>query len=62
MTTEALQSLGATLNFIENVLNMLDNNVDARRVDNSTAMKDIFKKISTTMTEPLCLSEKLQNL
>ena len=50
VTTEALESLGATLNFIEIWIKLLDKNYDARRIAYITAMKYIFKKIPTTMT------------
>ena len=51
VTTESLETLGATLNFIEILIKLLDNNYDTRRVAYSIAMKDLFKQIPTTMTK-----------
>ena len=41
---------------------MLDDNYDARRIAYSTDMKEMFKKISTTMTRPLSPRPKVQKL
>ena len=38
-TTEALESLGSTFNFIEILIKLLENNFDARGISHSTAMK-----------------------
>ena len=62
MIAEALESLGATLNFIEIWLKLLDGYYDARRVAYSTAMKEMFKQIPTTMTKPLITRNKVQKL
>ena len=52
-TTEALEALGATLNFIEE-------NYDRRCVAYSTDMKDMFKKIFQTMIKGLTPKQKIQ--
>ena len=39
---------------------MLENNYDYRRVAYRTAMKEMFKKITTTMTKPLIQKQKAQ--
>ena len=44
MTTEALESLGTTFNFIEIWIKLSENNYDARCVAYSTAMKEMLKK------------------
>ena len=62
VTTEALESLSDTLNFIDIWLKLLDENYDARRVDYITAMKEMFKQIPTTMTKPLGAKQKVQEL
>ena len=54
--------MGATLNFIEIWLKLLDNNYDARRVACITAMKEMFKQTPTTMTKPLSPKQKVQKL
>ena len=61
-TTEALRALGATLNFIEIWIKLLDNNYDARRVSYSTAIQEMFKQIPTTMTKPLSPRKKVQKI
>ena len=40
----------------------MDDNYDAIRVAYITAMKDMFKKIPTTITKPLSLKRKFQKL
>ena len=62
VTTEAVEALGATLNFIEICLKMLDKDYEARRLAYITAMKDMFKQIHTTMTKPLITKQKVQKL
>ena len=62
MRTESLEALGATLNFIEIWLKLLDKNYDARLIAYSTAIKDIFKQIPTTMTKPLIPRQKVQKI
>ena len=62
MTIEALETLGASFNFIEIWIKMLEENYDARRVSYSTSVKELFKQISTTMTKPLSPRQKSQKL
>ena len=60
--TEALEEMGATLNFIEIWLKLLDKNYGARRVAYITSMKEMFKQIPTTMTRPLSPRQKVHKL
>ena len=60
VTTEALESLGDTLNFIDIFIKLLEENYEARRVANITAMKEMFKKISLTMIKALTPEQKVQ--
>ena len=60
VTIEVLEALGATLNFIDIWIKLLDNNYDDRRVAYITAMKDMFKQIHLTMIKGL--TEKSRNL
>ena len=53
MTTEALEALGATLNFIYIWLKLLEQNYDARRVAYITDMKKMFKQIPLSMIKAL---------
>ena len=62
MTTEALEALGATLNFIYICLKMLKYNYDNRRVSYITTMKDMLKKIPLTMIKALTPTKKVQKL
>ena len=62
MTTEVLDALGATFNFIEIWLKLLEENYDAMRVAYNTDLKDMFKQIPTTMTKPLSPKQKVQKL
>ena len=61
MTTESLEALGATLNFIEIWLNLLDQNYEVRCGMWNKTMKEMFKQISTTMTKTLS-QKKLHKL
>ena len=54
--------MGVTLNFIEIWITLLENNYDARLVAYITAMKDIFKQRSTTMTKPLSTKQKFEKI
>ena len=54
VTTEELEALVDTFSFIETCIKLLGYNYDAICVAFSTAMKVMFKQISTTMTKPLC--------
>ena len=62
MITEALEEMGATLNFIEIWLKLLDKNYGARRVAYITSTKEMFKQIPTTMTRPLIPRQKVHKL
>ena len=53
MTIEALEALGATINFIEIWFQLLEENYDARRVAYITAMKETVKQIPLTMIKAL---------
>ena len=44
MTTEALEALCATINFVEIWLKLLDQNYELRCVMYNKAMKEMFKK------------------
>ena len=54
--------MGAPLNFIVICLKLLDENYDARRVAYITAMKDMFKQITSTMTKTLSPRKNVQKL
>ena len=62
MTTEALEALGATFNFIDIWLKLLEENYDARRVAYITATKNMFKQITLTMIKALTPNKKVQKL
>ena len=62
MKTEALQALGAATNFIEVLIQLLENNYDARSVAYITSIKEMFKQRSITMTKPLSPKQKFQKL
>ena len=62
VTTEALEALVATFNFIDIWLKLLDYNYDARHVEYITDMKEMFKQIPTIMTKPLIQRQKVQKL
>ena len=62
MTTEALEALGATLNFIYIWLKLLEENYDASRVAYITAMKEVFDRIPLTMIKLLTPKTKVQKL
>ena len=47
MKTESLEALGASPNFIEIWLKLLNDNYDARRVAYCTSTIDMFKQIPT---------------
>ena len=52
-TTEALESLGATINFIDIWIKLLEENDETRHVAYITAMKYIFKQIPPTIIKAL---------
>ena len=54
--------MGATLNFIEIWLKLLDKNYDDIRLAYSTDMKEMFKQIPTTITKALSPKQKFQKL
>ena len=62
MTTEDLESLGDTLNFIVICIKLLEDSYDARRVAYITAMKEMFNKIPLTMDKALTPKQKVQKL
>ena len=61
-TTEALEALCTTLNFIDIWLKLFEENHDAIRVAYITAMKDMFKQIHITMIKALTQEQKFQKL
>ena len=61
-TTESLEALGVTFNFIDVWIKLLYNNYEARRVSCSTNNKEMFKQIPTMMTKPLSQRQKFQKL
>ena len=54
--------MGATLNFIDIGLKLLEENYAARRVAYITAMKEMLKKIPLTMIKSLTTEQKFQKL
>ena len=61
-TTEALEALGATLNFFDIWLKLLEENYDARRLEYITAMKEMSKQISITAIKAFTSKQKVQKL
>ena len=59
VTTEALEALGRTINFIYIWLTLLEQNYDARRVAYITATKEMFNKIPLTMIISLTPKQKV---
>ena len=62
MTTKALKSLGATINFIDIWLKLLKENYDARSVAYITATKNMFKQIPLTVIKALTPQQQKQKL
>ena len=62
VTTEALETLGATFNFIEIWLKLLNHNDEMRCEMDNKDMKDKFKQILLKMTKLLSQKQKLQKL
>ena len=60
VTTEALEALGDTLNFIDIWLKLFEYNDDARCVAYSTSLKEMLNKILLTMIKSLTTQEKVQ--
>ena len=61
-TTESLEALGATFNFIDIWLKLLDKSYDVRRISYITAMKEMFKTIPKMITKPMSQKQKVQKL
>ena len=62
VTTEALEALVVTLNYIDIWIKLLDKNYDNRHVSYINAMKEMLKQISTTMTKPPSSKQTFQKL
>ena len=62
MTTESLEALGSTLNFIYIWLKLLEENYDARRVAYITSMKDMFKQIPLMVIKSLTPKQKVHKI
>ena len=62
MTTESLEALGSTLNFIYIWLKLLEENYDARCVAYITAMKDMFKQIPLMVIKSLTPKQKVHKI
>ena len=52
--------MGATINFIDIWIKLLEENYDARRVAYITSMKEMFKQIPLTMIKSLTPKQKVQ--
>ena len=61
-TTEALEALGTTLNFIDIWIKLLDQNCEVRCGMYNKATKNMFQKIPTIKSKPLSQGKKLQTL
>ena len=61
-TTEALGALGATLNFIDIWLKLVQDNYEVRSGMYNKAMKEIFKQIRTPMIKSLSPKQNPQKL
>ena len=59
---EALEDLGATLNFIDIWIKLSDHNYDVRREAYNIATKNIFQTIPAIKSKPLSQGQKLQKL
>ena len=62
MTTEALEALGVTLNFIDIWFKLLEDNHEIISIMYNKAMKETFKKIPTKMIKPLIPKQNPQKL
>ena len=58
-TTEALEELGDTLNFIYIWLQLLQENYEARRLVYITSIKEMFKQITQTMIKSFTAEQKV---
>ena len=54
--------MGASLNFIEIILKLLEDNYEVRCWMYNNSMKDMFKTIPTVMTKKLSPRKKVQKL
>ena len=61
-TTEALEALGATTNFIEIWIKLLEENYEVRCGMYNEAMKEMFKKIPIAIIKALSPKQKVQKL
>ena len=61
-TTEALEALGATLNFIGIWLKLLNQNCEVRCGMYNRAMKNMFQTISRIKSKPLSQGKKTEGL
>ena len=61
-TTEALEALVVTLNFIDIWLKLFEENYDDRRVAYITTMKEMLNKIHQTIIKALTPKQKVQKL
>ena len=62
VTTEALEALGDTLNFIEMWLKLVEDNYEIRCAMYNKDMKEMFKQIPTTITKLLIPKQKVQKI
>ena len=62
VTIKALESLGATRNFIDILLKLSVQNYDARCVAYITAIKEMLKQIPLKMIKSLSPKQKVQKL
>ena len=62
VTTETLEALVTTINYIDIWLKILEKNDDNRGIAYITDMKDIFKQIPLTMIKALTIKQKVQKL
>ena len=61
-TTEALEALGATLNFINSWFKLFHHNYEVRCGMYNKAMKNIFQKIPTMRSKPLIQGKKYRTI
>ena len=61
-TTESLEALGDTLNFIDIWLKLLEDNYEIIYGMYNKVMKEMFKQIPLTMIKELSLKQKVQKL
>ena len=62
VTTESLEALGTTPNFIDICLKLSEENYDASRVAYIPDIKEMFKQIPLTMMKSLTPKQKVQKL